>query len=619
MCGINGEVHRDKTYPINQQQVMAQRDTLTHRGPDDSGCYFGPGVALGSRRLAILDLSARGHMPMSTVDGRFWIVYNGEVYNFSELRRSLEQRGCQFVSNTDTEVLLQLYALDGPAMLAHLNGMFAIAIWDNRERTLFLARDRVGVKPLYYVSNGEALYFASEEKALFQNGLKPEFNSETLEELLCFRYVAGEQTPYRRVKRLLPGHYLLWQDGDIKITRWWHLAERARELRENLPRDPVEWFRETFDDAVRLRLISDVPVGILLSGGLDSSSIAGSVAQQTTSGVAAFTVRFTEASYDEGPLARQVAEKWGLDLHELFVSPDELLPRLIKASWLNDEPLVHGNDVHLWAISELAKPRVTVLLSGEGSDETMGGYVRYQPLRYPALMKGIRPFFPKLAAALQLNGRLQKLSRFLELGALDRFVLFNSCDALPEELRLIGLTPTGHFPYREQVLREAQALYPDEPVRQAMYSDQHTFLCSILDRNDRMTMGASIECRVPFLDYRLVEGLAALPSSAFFAGRKGKHLLRQAIGDRLPEAVLGHRKWGFGVPWGDYFRRLPDLRGMLNSLPDAEPFAAGAVKSELMKHLISDFLNGKNDHTMLVRQLLMIAIWHSGLSVANRV
>ena len=619
MCGINGEVHRDQTHPINEQQVLAQRDTLTHRGPDDSGCYFGAGVALGSRRLAILDLSARGHMPMSTVDGRFWIVYNGEVYNFGELRRSLEQRGCQFVSNTDTEVLLQLYSLDGPAMLTRLNGMFAIAIWDNRERTLFLARDRVGVKPLYYVSNGEALYFASEEKVLFHNGLQPEFNSETLEELLCFRYVAGEQTPYRHVQRLLPGHYLLWQDGDFKITRWWHLAERARELRENLPRDPVDWFRETFDDAVRLRLISDVPVGVLLSGGLDSSSIAGSVAQQTTSSLAAFTVRFTEASYDEGPLARQVADKWRLDLHELFVSPDELLPRLIRASWLNDEPLVHGNDLHLWAISELAKPRVTVLLSGEGSDETLGGYVRYQPLRYPAVMNGIRRSFPKVAAALKLNGRLQKLSRFLELGALDRFVLFNSCDTLPEELRLIGLKPTGDFPFRERVLREAQELYPNEPVRQAMYSDQHTFLCSILDRNDRMTMGASIECRVPFLDYRLVEGLAALPTSAFFAGRKGKQLLRQAIGNRLPEAVLGHRKWGFGVPWGNYFRQLPDLHGMLDSLPNMEPFTLGAVNRELMKPLISDFLNGKNDHMMLVRQLLMIGIWHAGLGAANRV
>ena len=617
MCGINGEVHRDQAYPINQTQVMAQRDLLAHRGPDDSGCYFGPGVALGSRRLAILDLSELGHMPMSTPDGRFTIVYNGEVYNFGELRRSLEQQGAHFVSHTDTEVLLQLYVREGPAMLSRLNGMFAIAIWDNRERTLFLARDRVGVKPLYYVARGDALYFASEEKALFREGLQPEFDDETLEELLCFRYVAGERTPYRNVKRLLPGHYLLWQDGEIKITRWWNLAERARELRESLPKDPVAWFRETFDDAVRLRLISDVPVGILLSGGLDSSSIAASVAQQTSSGVAAFTVRFDESSYDEGPLARQVAEKWGLDLHELFVPPAELLPRLIKGSWLNDEPLVHGNDIHLWAISQLAKPRVTVLLSGEGSDETLGGYVRYQPLRYPALMNGLRPFFPKLSAAFGLNGRLQKLSRFLELGAMDRFILYNSCDALPDELRMIGLTPTGHFAYREQVLREAQALYPKEPVRQAMYSDQHTFLCSILDRNDRMTMGASIECRVPFLDYRLVEGLAALPSAEFFDGRKGKHLLRQALGDRLPQDVLGHRKWGFGVPWADYFRKRPDLRGLLDSVPDAEPFASGLVDRETTRQLVQEFLNGKNDHLMLVRQLLMIVIWHSGLKAAR--
>ena len=449
-----------------------------------------------------------------------------------------------------------------------------------------------------------------EEKALFHNGLKPEFNSETLEELLCFRYIAGEQTPYRHIQRLLPGHYLIWRDGETKITRWWHLAERARELRESLPQDPVAWFRETFDDAVRLRLISDVPVGILLSGGLDSSSIAGSIAQQATSRVAAFTVRFSEPDYDEGPLARQVADKWGLNLHELFVSPEDLLPRLIRASWLNDEPLVHGNDVHLWAISELAKPRVTVLLSGEGSDETMGGYVRYQPLRYPSFIKGLRPFLPKFTAALKLNGRLQKLSRFLELGAIDRFVLFNSCDALPEELRLIGLTPKGHFPYREQVLREARELYPDEPVRQAMYSDQHTFLCSILDRNDRMTMGASIECRVPFLDYRLVEGLAALPTSAFFAGRKGKHLLRQAIGDRLPEAVLGHRKWGFGVPWEKYLRQVPELLALLNSLPDMSPISDGLLDREKLRKMIARLLTGESTQGLLIRQLVMIALWH---------
>jgi asparagine synthase (glutamine-hydrolysing) len=613
MCGINGEVHRDQTYPINDEQVLARRDLLTHRGPDDAGCYFGAGVALGSRRLSILDLSPRGHMPMSTVDGRFWIVYNGEIYNFGELRLSLEQRGCQFVSNTDTEVLLQLYAVEGPAMLTRLNGMFAVAIWDSRERTLFLARDRVGVKPLYYVTKGESLYFASEEKALFNDHVKPEFCSETLEELLCFRYVAGEQTPYRHIKRLLPGHYLLWRDGELRITRWWKLADRIKELRESLPSDPLTWFRETFDDAVRLRLISDVPVGVLLSGGLDSGSIASSTAQQTTSHLAAFTVRFTEASYDEGPLARQVADKWGLQLHELFVSPDELLPRLISSSWLNDEPLVHGNDLHLGAISEFAKPRVTVLLSGEGSDETLGGYVRYQPLRHPMLLAGARPFFPKIAGALKLNGRLQKLSRFLELGGMDRFVLFNSCDALPDELRMIGLRSDGRFPFREQVLREAQEAYPNEPVRQAMYSDQHAFLCSILDRNDRMTMGASIECRVPFLDYRLVEGLAALPTKAFFDARKGKKLLRQSIGARLPDAVLSHHKWGFGVPWVNYFRTVPDLRALLESLPDIEPFSSGALDRDLTRTLIKEFLNGKNDHAMLVRQLFMVGIWHAGL------
>ncbi|MBA3714110.1 MAG: asparagine synthase (glutamine-hydrolyzing), partial [Pyrinomonadaceae bacterium] len=293
MCGICGIVHRDRAYPMSESVLLKMRDSLTHRGPDDAGQYLAPGIALGTRRLSILDLSQRGHMPMSTEDGRYWITYNGEVYNFQELRSELESRGHAFRSHTDTEVVLRLYAEQGPAMLDRLNGMFAFAIWDSQERVLFLARDRVGVKPLYYAFEGDALYFASEEKALFAAGLAPKFDTTTWEELLCFRYVAGEQTPFVDVKRLLPGHYLLWKDGGVQIRRWWHLAERAAAQRESLPKNPLQWFEEIFNSAVDLRRISDVPVGVLLSGGLDSSSVATSLASQAGSGVSSFTVRFT--------------------------------------------------------------------------------------------------------------------------------------------------------------------------------------------------------------------------------------------------------------------------------------------------------------------------------------
>ena len=612
MCGICGVVRVGNGYPISEPALLAMRDALEHRGPDDAGYYLQPGVALGSRRLAILDLSPRGHMPMSTEDGRYWITYNGEVYNYRELRPRLESRGYRFRSNADTEVVLKLYVDEGPAMLDRLNGMFAFAIWDNTERTLFAARDRLGVKPLYYASEDDAFYFASEEKALFAAGIRPQFDPETWEELLCFRYVAGERTPYVGVKRLLPGHYLLWKNSSIQIKRWWNLSERVRARRADPPQDATRWFQETFDSAVNLRRISDVPVGVLLSGGLDSSSVAASLASQTDTEVASFTVRFKEPRYDEGPLAQRVADRWKLNYHELLLSPDGLLARLCAASLLNDEPLAHGADLYLWAISRYAKPLVTVLLSGEGGDETMGGYVRYQPLRHPFLLDASRPVLPRLITALNRNGRWRKLSRFLMMGPTDRFVLFNSCDVLPMDLEDLGMNPTGRIAFREQVLDEAQMLYPGEPFRQAMYSDLHTFLCSILDRNDRMTMGASIECRVPFLDYRLVEGLAALPTSTLLNGnrKQTKHLLRQAIGNRLPEAILNYRKWGFAVPWSQYLRQIPELRELVNDLPDLDPVCEGPFERTKIRKIVDGFLRGEKHNEELIRQLVMIAVWY---------
>jgi asparagine synthase (glutamine-hydrolysing) len=616
MCGICGIVESDRSRPVSEGVLLSMRDSLKHRGPDDAGHYIRPGVALGSRRLTILDLSERGHMPMSTPDGRYWIVYNGEVYNFQELRSVMEARGRRFHSNTDTEVVLALYAEEGPAALKRLNGMFAFAVWDTQERTLFLARDRLGVKPLYYAVQDGALYFASEEKALFTAGVSRQFDQDSWEELLCFRYVAGEQTPFVGVKRLLPGHYLLWRDGKVQERRWWNLAERAQLLRDSLPREAADWFRETFDSSVRLRRISDVPVGLLLSGGLDSSSVAASMATEAHAGVNSFTVRFAETEYDEGPLAQQVADRWQLNYHDLVVQPDKLKELLLTASWLNDEPLVHGNELHLLAISQYAKPRVTVLLSGEGADETLGGYVRYQPLKHPMLMRPARAVLPQLASTFNLDGRLRKLSKFLALGSMEQFILYNSCDVLPQDLNLLGLKPRAHFPFRERVLHEARTLYPADFIRQAMYSDQHTFLCSILDRNDRMTMGASIECRVPFLDYRLVEMLAAMPSSKLFTGKQSKPLLRKALGDRLPEAVRRHRKWGFGVPWGSYLRQLPELRQLVSDLPNLEPIKDGPFNKVALNHMIEGFLHGASNHEALIRQLVMIAVWHQAISIA---
>jgi asparagine synthase (glutamine-hydrolysing) len=611
MCGIVGAVCAGEAPPLSEAVLLRMRDALVHRGPDDAGHHLGPGVALGSRRLAILDLSERGHMPMSAADGRYWMVYNGEVYNYRELRGPLEARGVRFRSNTDTEVLLALYLESGPAMLDRLNGMFALAVWDARERALFVARDRLGVKPVYYAQRGDTLLFASEEKALFAAGVAPEFDPGTWDELLRFNYVAGERTPFAGVRRLLPGHWLRWRDGTVTTRRWWSLAERVA-ARRGTPADRPShaWFRETFDSAVDLRRISDVPVGVLLSGGLDSSSVAASLAAQVGGGIASFTVRFEDDPfYDEGPLARLVADRWQLERHELNVPAGDLLARLERAAWFNDEPLAHYSDLHIGAIAAFAKPRVTVLLSGEGADETLGGYVRYWPLRHRALLAAARAVVPALARVSNA-GRLRKLHRMLGLGGTDRLVLFNASNVFPDDLAALGMDGGGEFAFREQVVREAAAVYPGEPARQAMYSDLHTFLCSLLDRNDRQTMGASIECRVPFLDYRLVEGLAALPSSSLLRGRRGKRLLLDAVGERLPEGIRRARKWGFSVPWARYLREQPALRSLVAGLPDTGVVRDGPFDRRRLRGVVDDFLAGTRSREALVVALFMVGLWH---------
>jgi asparagine synthase (glutamine-hydrolysing) len=586
------------------------RDVLTHRGPDDAGAHQSDGCALLSRRLAILDLSERGHMPMVSPDGRYWIVHNGEVYNFKALRERLEGLGHHFRSGTDTEVILAANAEWGPASLDHLNGMFAFAIWDLHQKELFLARDRLGIKPVYYAEVGGVLYFASEAKALFAAGLKPSFDDSTAPELLRFGFVAGNRTPFAGVRRLLPGHYLMWKDGRTRLCRWWNLGKRAREVREDLPGDPTSWFGETFDDAVNLRRISDVPVGVLMSGGLDSCSVAASLAEHAGSGVASFTIGFTEPEYDESQLARMVAARWRLDYHELTPDPDELFGRLRRAAWHSDEPITHASDVHLWMISEFAKPHVTVLLSGEGADETLGGYLRYHTLRSQAVLAVARRVVGLMPIVPPRPRRLAKLVGYLRLGGPRCLVYHNAAKCLNSSFSLLDLRNDADSRFRLGVLGEAEALYPGDYTRQAMYYDQHTYLVSLLERNDRMTMAASIECRLPFLDYRLVEGIAALPSRWLFRGRKGKFLLRETVGRRLPAPLLRHKKWGFGVPWDRYLREKRAFRDLVGSLPSLPPLNATPFDTGSLRVLVDRFLEGKHPDNEVVFHLLMLVLWH---------
>jgi len=585
------------------------RDVISYRGPDDAGYYLSGEVGLGSRRLSIIDLSARGHMPMISQDERYIIVYNGEIYNHRSLRSDLESRGHTFCSHTDTEVILALYSEMGTAMLPLLNGMFAIAIWDEKEHSLFLARDRSGIKPLFYASWEGSLYFSSEIKSILAAGLPLEFDHSIWAELLCFRYLAGETTPYRGIQELLPGHYLIYKNETMQLRRWWHLGEMVDQAREQLPGNSIEWFRSAFDESVDLQRISDVPVGVFLSGGIDSSSLAASLASQVGHSLNSFTVRFEDARYDEGVLAKEVADQWKLDFHDLFIPTDKIVPLLREAIWLNDEPLAHGNELHILALSRLAKRLVTVLLSGEGADELLGGYVRYRPLLFAPWLQQSAAVIRWLDRGFGWQGRWHKLARFLRMGSIDDFVLFNSCDVLPHELEALGFYASYDLEYRRNMLAEGKQIYPEEPVRQLMYLDQHTFLVSELDRIDRMSMGASIEARVPFLDHRLMQVSAALPTRAHFQYGLGKRMLRQAAARRLPRSVLTHHKWGFGVPWNRYFREVPELRDMILQMHTCSPIVDGPLEPEKVRRLAEEYLRGDDAQSALIGGLAMITLW----------
>jgi asparagine synthase (glutamine-hydrolysing) len=608
MCGICGILHFEPQHPVNQTQLLTMRDRMTYRGPDDAGIHLDHNLGLGARRLSIIDLSPAGHMPMSSADGRYWIVYNGEVYNFQELRAGLEAKGAHFISHTDTEVLLQLYMAEGPAMLSRLNGMFALAIWDQQERRLFVARDRTGVKPLYYAIYQNSLYFGSEEKVLFAAGVPARFDPSIWEELLCFRYVAGARTPYQDVRRLLPGHFFILQDGQLQIEQWWHIADAAaRYPRQVSPKQAAEEFGELFKQSIALRRISDVPLGTLLSGGLDSGTMTAELARQAGQHVASFTVRFEEPQYDEGPLAQSVAQRWGLDHHELNVAAHEVPALLEESTRLLDEPIVHGNDIYILAISKFAKPLVTVLLSGEGADEVLGGYVRYRLFLYARFFGLMHPVQNVVNKIFPSNLRIRKAQHVLEFPGLAERVMYNSAEVFPQELKLNN---AAVFQYRRQLVSEAQQAYAD-PLRQAMYYDQHTYLQSVLDRNDRMTMGASIECREPFLDFRILEWAASVPNSALFQAGIGKYAMRAAYRNLLPTEILAHKKWGFAAPFGQYFRNVPALRAWVQRLSEMEVFETCPLSRPWIADATQQFLNGNDQLTAIIRQLILIALWYS--------
>ncbi len=607
MCGINGMLHLQSQKKIDERLLVKMRDSLEHRGPDDKGLFIENNIGLGHRRLSILDVSLAGHQPFLSEDGRYALIYNGEIYNFKEFYPELKSNGFDIRTTSDTEVLMKLFQLHGLKMLNRLNGMFAFAIWDKLEKKLTVVRDRMGVKPLYYSFYNETFYFASEQKALFTAGVPLKMAQDGLEEYIFNRFVAGENTLYQNVKKVLPGHIMtIHEGGKTTNNNWWSLKNEIQNQSEI--KNPVEWFRETFDDSIKMRMVSDVPVGVMLSGGLDSSSILASLHHQKYKDIQTFNIGFKEKEHNEAHLAKMMAEKFDYGFQTMQLEDKNLYDQLISSTYFQDEPIMHLSEPHLLAVSQMAKPSVKVLLSGEGADELMGGYVRYKALQYPSLLNSIASIGNLDVFTKQ--PRYEKLTRYAQINKKSDLVIYNGSNIFPNDIaETFGINTPPNNEYRKKIYKEAKSLYPDNLRRQALYFDQHTYLCSLLDRNDRCTMGASIECREPFLDPRLIVGLGSLEDKWLFTGKKWKFILKKAMEERLPDEILKFRKVGLSAPWGDYITKSPAFKEELESFSKSDLFQIPYFEHINIQKLVQNLQKGEATMTPYIMPLFMMHIW----------
>ena len=602
------------------------RDVLVHRGPDGAGLFLEPGVGLGHRRLSIVDV-AHGAQPMASADGALQMVYNGEVYNHPELMPALARDGFAYRTHCDTETVLHVYERDGSDAPRQLRGMFAFAIWDRRTRELFIARDRLGVKPLYYVHTDDgALYFASEIKALLAaEAVSPALNLQAFPDYLANHAPSGEETLFRGVRRLPPGHSLRWRNGAVTIQRYWDLDYAPGAIDHRPDAELIAEYGERFREAVRLRLMADVPLGMFLSGGIDSAAITAAMSTLVDEPIRTFSVAFAEREANELAYARMVAERYRTDHHEVVVSPGEFFAALPSLVWHEDEPLAHPSSVALNFVSRLAAEHVKVVLTGEGSDETLAGYGRYRTTMYnmalseryqrlagSGVRQAVRSAVERLPRGTRLRNRLMRTGLYLpaDLDTLyfDNFAVFGrarQASLLAPALRdqLAGIDPYAAAHAAHEGATGAS------PLNRLLYADIRTYLHELLMKQDQMSMAASIESRVPFLDHPLVEFTARLPDRLKLRGTTTKYILRQAMKDALPPAILSRRKMGFPVPVGAWFRG--PFRGLIGELVLGERAAArGLFAPDALARLVGEHDAGEADHSERLWALVNLELWH---------
>jgi asparagine synthase (glutamine-hydrolysing) len=623
MCGICGvAVPINSGRSINESLLTRMRDTMVHRGPDDAGLFMDRQAGLGHRRLSIVDL-AGGHQPMSNEDRMIWISYNGEIYNHRELRPLLERQGHTYQTECDTETIIHLYEDQGAGAVKHLRGMFAFAIWDSGRGRLLLCRDRLGIKPLYYATTADgAIYFASEIKAIIECGaIKPEINYGSLADYAANRSPSGEDTLFRHVKRLLPGHTLTWEDGRIELNRYWDLSfAKADPLSES---EYIEQFKELFYESVRLRLMADVPLGMFLSGGVDSSAIAAAMSEMVAEPIKTFSVAFAEREANELLYARAVSQAFGTEHYEVVVTPAKFFEALPQLVYQEDEPIAHPSSVPLYFVSRLAAQHVKVVLTGEGSDEMLGGYAKYRrTILNVAFGRAYERTVPEIVRA-QLREAIQrvtptssvrrKLSRtFLCLDPRIEAIYFDNFSVFSRSMQQRLFTASAREemgpsnPYRSELdhLSESDA---ESLLDQLLAVDLKTYLHELLMKQDQMSMAASIESRVPFLDHKLVEFAARLPVSMKLRGNTTKYILRRASDGVLPAQILKRKKMGFPVPLGQW------LRGSFSHIVDEYVLGErarerGIFDGEFVAELAARHKAGE-DHSERLWALINFEIW----------
>jgi asparagine synthase (glutamine-hydrolysing) len=617
VCGVCGLVALDGGSP-DPAELASMNDALVHRGPDDEGSFLDGPVGLAARRLSIIDL-AHGHQPISNEDGSVTVVQNGEIYNHEDLRRALERTGHAFQTRCDTEVLVHLYEEHGLAFAERLRGMFAVALWDSRRRRLVLARDRFGIKPLYWSAAGGTLSFASELKSLLRRpGLSREIDLDALEAFLAFNSVPAPLTIFRDVRKLHAGHLLVWEEGGEPRSESFARPgpPPAGEVRAGSAGELAAELRERLRDSIRAHLVSDVPVGVLLSGGVDSSALAALAASESGERISTFSIGFEERSFDELALARLVAERYGTDHHELVLRPDaaELLPALAEAF---DEPFADSSALPTYLVSKLASEHVKVALSGEGGDELFGGYYTYVAdllaPRLGPLASALRPLverLPSSSAKASFDYKAKRFARGAHLPPLERHHAWKEIFSPEARAQLLaperrgGSDPVDVYRKRFSETEGADLLARLQDVDLGIY-----LVDDLLVKTDRASMAHSLEARVPFLDAVVAELALALPTKHKVRGFSKKRLLRKAIEPLVPREVVGARKQGFSIPAAAW------LRG------DLEPFARdvlspdtvrrqGFFRPEAVTRVLDHHVSGREDLSRQLWGLMAFSLWH---------